>query len=380
MNFDKEIINPNKKDETFSRTMGQKLYVPFSKSSDSYGHFTEEEKKYQKTGIKERVFEEFFKTFVNNEQTEKKALEESIKNIRLYDTTNKNLMISQPGDSNLGRRHMTTQDNIPIDNSKLDKLFMASHEMSKFPSLLSEAQVGGYVDKFIPYYKDKEITYWSMNLNKGNMYRSSNLGINPYAKTSGFTQPIHLTKSVHQFDGNVTNSQNSKNIFLNELDEQFSEKYKNATIQKNIPTDFLPEISNKIFEVCVAKGWLGLRKLRVFLRNVTKKSSDVIDKNNFKFFFINFGIVFNEKQVEFIYSKFDVKRKNEINFNEFLDSFVYHTESRMTLIKNFYEQLKTSPEAKFVSLKKLEKLFNPDSHPEVRRKNCDNLKIYKKNF
>ena len=74
MNFDKEIKNPNQKDDTYSRTMGQKLHVPYFKSNDNYGHFTDEEKKkYEKTGIKERVFDDFFKTFVNNEQSEKKA-------------------------------------------------------------------------------------------------------------------------------------------------------------------------------------------------------------------------------------------------------------------------------------------------------------------
>ena len=70
----------------------------------------------------------------------------------------------------------------------------------------------------------------------------------------------------------------------------------------------------------MSKGWLGLRKLRIFLKNLTKKRDDVIDKNNIKFFFINFGISLSDLEVAYIFNKYDKTKRNSINFNEFLDS------------------------------------------------------------
>ena len=366
MDFDRDSKIVAERDETFSRTMGQRLDTAFKTNNDTYGRFSDIENKYKKTGVKEKIFEDFFKAYVNNEKSEKSKLDESIQNIRLYDTTNRNIHITQPNDDlhNLGKRHMKTQDDIPVNAANIDKLFMASHDMSKQPSLLNQTQVNSYVDKFTPYYKDKEITYWSMNLDKGNIYRSHALGENAFAKTSGFTQPIHQSKSIKQFNGNVTNSSTSKNIFLNERDLEFSEKYRNSVLQNSQIVDLSPEITRKVMETCFKKGSMGLRKLRIFLRNLHKRKSDFIDKSNFKYFFINFGITFTEKEVEFIYNKFDIKKNNHINFNEFLNQFVFYPEDRRGIIKAFYETVKTNHNS-YVSFKKIEKLFSADQHPEV---------------
>jgi hypothetical protein len=365
MNFDTQVDNAYKKDDTFSRTMGQKLETPFCTFNETYGKFSEAENKYKKTGIKEKIFEDFFKAYVNNEQAEKSKLDESIKNIRLYDSTTKNLNVSQPADfGSLGSRHMITQDNIPVNKEKIDKLFMANHEMSKYPNILSDAQAGGYVDKYIPYYKDKEITYWSMNLDKGNMWRSHTLGENAFARSSGFTQPIHNSKAVNQYLGNVTNSSSSKNIYLGQKDYEFIDKYNMSNLQNSTPTDLLPQITEKIMNACKSKGWLGLRNLRIFLYGCVKRCTEFIDKSNFKYFFTNFGIVFLEKEVEFIFAKFDHKRNNSINFNEFLDTFTICCDNRTNLIKTFFEQIKNKTND-FASFKKLEKIGNFDNHPEV---------------
>jgi hypothetical protein len=350
--------------------MGETLKNPtaFSTENNSYGDLIQNEKKPKKIGVKEKIFEDFFKSYVDNEKAEKSKIDESIQNLRLYDTTKSNLHVQQGFENAyLGRRHMMTQDGIPIES--VDKLFMANHDMSKYPNILSSAQVGGYVDRFIPYYKDKEITYWSMNLEKGNMYHSHTLGNNPFSKSSGFTQPIQNSKSVRTFHGNVQSNQNSKNIILQSQDDEFSEKYKNSQYDlknNNSQIDLNNAITQKILDVSLSKGWTGLRKLKLFLRNINKRSlTNLINKNDFKYQFINFGIVFTEKEVQFIYDKFDIKRNNHINFIDFIDSFVTFYVERKNKVENFYEQVKTKDTC-YVSFKKLEKLVNFDLHPEVK--------------
>jgi len=93
--------------------------------------------------------------------------------------------------------------------------------MSKLPSILSNKDMEGYVDNTIPHYKDKEITYWSMNVDKGNMYTTHSKGINVFAKTHGVTQPIDKSKSVLQFHQNIGNDRSARNVDYNTADNTF---------------------------------------------------------------------------------------------------------------------------------------------------------------
>jgi Ca2+-binding EF-hand superfamily protein len=53
---------------------------------------------------------------------------------------------------------------------------------------------------------------------------------------------------------------------------------------------------------------------------LTNKRDDVIDKNNLKYFLINFGVKVDDKEVAYIFNKYDTDRRNSINFNIFIDS------------------------------------------------------------
>lgn len=234
--MEEPIIAPNvPRNNTKVRILGTELETPFQKESERYGKFEHPEKKYLKTGIKDQMFEEYFKTFLQKEEQEKKILEENMENLRMFETTKRNNVIKQTCDYNsLGRRHMYTQDFFPVPADRPDKLFMANHDLSKYPSIIPERNAENYVDKYVPYYKDKEITYWSMNLEKSNMYRSNQNGINPFAKSSGFTQLLDQVRSARQFHGNTSMNATAKNVFLDENDVEFSEKYRNEKEKVNL--------------------------------------------------------------------------------------------------------------------------------------------------
>jgi len=97
--------------------------------------------------------------------------------------------------------------------------------MSKLPSVLTDKQAEQYVDNSVPHYKDKEITFWSMNRDKGNMYSSHAQGINVFNRTHGFTQPINNSKSVLQYNQNITNNPSSKFVYYQPDDNKFVEGY-----------------------------------------------------------------------------------------------------------------------------------------------------------
>jgi len=239
---------------------------------------------------------------------------------------------------------------------------MANHGMNKYPNIISNSSVNQYVDPYVPYYKDKEVTYWSMNLEKSNFYRSHTQGSNAFARSSGFTQPIHNTKSANQYNGNVSNNQEAKYVYTNDLDDKFVNNYRDATTRKGQSVDLIPAIKEKILTVCRKNGWTGMRKLRIFLRNLTKKKSDKISRGNLKYFLAEFGIVLSDEKIANIYKLFDVDCKDEINFMDFFDSFEDNSELRGNVIQEFLLQHQTDNQ---VSFKSIEKNVNFNFHPEV---------------
>lgn len=99
------------------------------------------------------------------------------------------------------------------------------------------------------------------------------------------------------------------------------------------------------------------------LKHLTKGINDFIQKVNFKYLFSNYGIVFDDKEIDYIFQTYEYDKKGEVNFNDFLDNFNYITESRLNLVLKFFNQLKNNKN--LVDYKILENGFNAEKHPEV---------------
>lgn len=365
MDFENPIKNTNPRDDTFKRIIDNEHTGFYKTTYQTYGKFKYPEKKYMYKGKKELEFDDFINGEIERQQKNKNGKKED----RLFDTTTGSTYVSQPLEQKVGQRIMYTQEHIPIDTKRNpDKLFMAQHKMGKFPRVLSDKEVEQYIDKNIPYYKDKEITFWSMNIDKGNMYRTATLGINPFARSNAFTQDIHHTKGVKQFEGNVKNCSSSKNLYFNDHDEQFYKTYqgfnKRIALEK---IEKFPEVKKKVIEGIRKKGWTGLRQIKIYLRNLFKRKSDIIDKTEFKFNVRKWGLDnLSDIDVDVIYDKFDKNKNNKINFIEFFDSLNNTSEERMNLIKRLME-LANPINAQFISAKKLELMADMNYHPEVIR-------------
>jgi hypothetical protein len=53
------------------------------------------------------------------------------------------------------------------------------------------------------YTQTRPITIYTEALERKNFYMSAATGPNPFAKTSGFTQPFNQTKAVRDYEGNI---------------------------------------------------------------------------------------------------------------------------------------------------------------------------------
>jgi hypothetical protein len=111
------------------------------------------------------------------------------------------------------------------------------------------------------------------------------------------------------------------------------------------------------------RGWIGLRKLRNILKHLTLGKNDYIQKVNFKYLFTNYGIVFDDKEIDYIFNSYENAKKGEVNFNEFLDEFNLIPQTRLDMILNFFNEIKN--DINLVEYKNLENNFIAEKHPEV---------------
>ena len=364
-NLEKTLINNTPCDNTFKRVIGEKEPCKdYSLTSQKYGDHSFPESKYTHMPLRAEDQRQLFKKFVQKTIDLNKEVMQKGDATRSLTSTYRCVHVPQPFETHLGRRIMFTQEHLPIDDNKPDKLFMAQHQMSKYPNIISSKQVSNYIDKYVPYYKDKEITFWSTNLGKSNMYHTPTLGINPFAKSNSFSQPIQKTKGTTQYEGNVKNLSSSKNIYLNAHDYDYYETYKEEVEKKTHIPDLTPQIQARLLDNCSKKGWIGLRDLKIYLRSVAKNANCMIDRPNFKFYVNKYGIDFTDEELDFIFNKFDSNRNNHVNYLEVLNHLRFCSDNRKILIEKFKEQVK-KPNSRFISFDYLIKLSDMNYHPEA---------------
>lgn len=84
----------------------------------------------------------------------------------------------------------------------------------------------------------------------------------------------------------------------------------------------MPIIKEKILSVCKKNGWIGLRKLRTFFRNLKGRKSDKIKRVDLKYYLIQFGIFLSDSEISYIYQVFDENKKDEINYMTLFDNLI----------------------------------------------------------
>ncbi len=364
MDFEHPITNPNKMDDTFKRIINQTHDGNFSTTYSNYGNFKHPEEKYTYQAIGDKNFDNYVEQQIQNKKNNQ------INNYKnplvLYDTTTNNTIIDKNINRPLSAMHpigtklMYTQDGFKIPNERKEKITILNKE-------LKERMLQKYVDSGHPYYKDNAMSYWAMNKNRSNVYRSNNNG---FGHSNGFTQPLQNTKGAFQYYGNIYGYVEKNDNNYNKKDEDFEKKFKEfqeekikTNLMKNkegdinndryglIPDKFkndnkyifknqLNNIANKIIlKLNEIKGWVSLRYLKIFLKNAVH--SKFIEKTELKYNLYKFGVTnVLDEEYDLIYKCFDEIRNNTINAYDYFDSFHNSNDFRKSLIYSFYTQIK----------------------------------------
>jgi len=231
--------------------------------------------------------------------------------------------------------------------------------------------------------EDDTIGFWLKNINTSNMYRSFIKGKNPWAKSSAFTQKIQNTRGAYLFYQNAFDSplggeaglsaaeQRKREEELRKQQEEAERKAKKeAELQERIRGAQIGvggvrnDTAKKILNGALKKGWLGLRILKIFLKENNKVYSDIIDKNTFYLLIKRQGILLEDVDLESICDAYDLDKTDYFNFINFLNALRNVNNTRGSQIESFKEQVK-APGQNCISLSNLLRIADMNYHPEA---------------
>ena len=399
--FDPEVMHTdtNPRDNTYKRVIGEKEpRKDYSLTSQDYGQNNDEILKYTHPKLSAKDEQEKLNIYVKNSNHYGEEAEKCGQEFRSFETTNKSLHPPQPFKEFIGLRHMLTQDRDPIPREKAIN-FIPIEIIKKMGQEAAEADFQekkrkkeelkrlAARSKLPPEELMKEpeeegASFWLNNINSSDIYRSFTKGINPWARSSGFTQKLQNTRGAFQYYQNAFNSALPSNYVKTiEEDKKLREQLKN---QETLNQDFINNnkgpmeeekenpcvVSNetieKIFKGCAIRGWIGLRQLKCYLRNTSGHRSDIMNKNDFKYFLANQAILLNDNDIDSIFAVYDVSKRDFINYIQFLNSINQVSESRKAQIESFKEQVKV-PGQNYILFSNLISLIDMNYHPEAIR-------------
>ena len=138
-----------------------------------------------------KLQEEVYKELQQNIEEEKK-----LKETRFFETTNRSTFDWKEGQNSIGKRVMKDQHGRDVQLSDSD--FAVEHGFRKIAPRSQVSDLQAEVKN-----SNIEVTIYSESLNRQIIPISTNKGNNPFARTSGFTQPIQLTRAANSFQGNI---------------------------------------------------------------------------------------------------------------------------------------------------------------------------------
>ena len=391
--FDPEVIhiNTNPQDNTFKRVIGEKEpKKDYSLTSKDYGQNNDEILPYTHPKLNVKDDKDKLNIYIKNSNMYNEEAEKCGQEFRSFETTNKSLHPPQPFKEYIGLRHMLTQDRIPIPREKainfipielIKKMGQEAAEADFKEKKRKKEELKKLAEKsklppeeLLKEPEEETSSFWLNNLNSSDIYHSFTKGINPWARSSGFTQKIQHTRGAFQYYQNAFNSPLTAN-YMNTL-KQYNKTNEKVNLEENkineipqreeqeIPGVISSETINKIFKGCAIRGWIGLRELKCYLRNLSGHKSDIINKNDFKYFLAKQAILLNDNDIDSIFAVYDISKSDYINYIQFLNSINSIGESRKAQIESFKEQVK-APGQNYILFSYLISLVDMNYHPEA---------------
>jgi hypothetical protein len=167
------------------------------------------------------------------------------------------------------------------------------------------------------YTQQRPVTIYTEALERKNTYMSAACGPNPFARTSGMTQPVSQTKAVPH-DAGVIDFGKEKTILAATRTIGRDLQVENPYMKKYNDNSNFAELKARIVNFCKERSANGLRGLRIMFRAIDRNRNHSADPVEFKYAMRDYGLGLSDLEVSQIVKYFDKNKDGKISFDEFL--------------------------------------------------------------
>ena len=236
---------------------------------------------------------------------------------RYFDTTNReNLPERDLTQNTVGRKVMQTQDGKLVSQQARDENFNVESGMIRRTTKATDAELRQRIPQG-DYTQTRPVTIYTEALERKNTYMSAATGPNPFARSSGFTQPLNQTKAVKEYEGNVDfEAEKTKVAFARTQGRDLT--IRNPYMERLVQISNFEEIQSKVIELCKQRSANGLRGLRRMFKAMDRNRNGSLSPIEFKYAMRDYGLPLSDIEVTQIVKHFDSNRDGQLSFDEFL--------------------------------------------------------------
>ena len=254
---------------------------------------------------------------VQQEMNERQARLEATTQERYFDTTSRENFVEKDLTQNVvGRKVMRTQDGKLVPLGSRDENFIVETGMYRRTAKATDDELRQRIPQG-DYTQTRPVTIYTEALERKNTYMSAATGPNPFAKSSGFTQPFNQTKAVKGYEGNVDfEAEKTKVAFARTQGRDLT--LKNPYLENHVQISNFEEIKSKVIDLCKQRSANGLIGLRRMFKSMDRNRNGSLSPIEFKYAMRDYGLSLSEIEVTQIVKHFDSNKDGQLSFDEFL--------------------------------------------------------------
>ena len=222
------------------------------------------------------------------------------------------------------------------------------------------------------YTQARPVTIYTEALERKNTYMSAATGPNPFARSSGFTQPLNQTKAVVEYEGNIDFAKEKTTVEFSRTKGR-DLNIRNPYMEKHTQISNFEEIRSQVIELCKKRSANGLRGLRRMFKAMDRNGNGSLSPVEFKYAMRDYGLSLSEIEVTQIVKHFDTNKDGQLSFDEFLRAIRGQlNERRLDMVHQAYRVLDKDGSGQ-VTIEDIKIAYDVSFHPDFQsgRKTAD---------
>ena len=285
--------------------------------------------------------------------------------MRYFDSTTKTTYVEQDYTANtIGARVMKTQNGTPLDKTVKDEELTVEHGFGR----RSQKTTDEALRREIPegdFAQTNPVTIYTEALRTKSVMMSASTGPNPFAKTSGFTQPLQNTRATKRFEGNVDFEGEKRTTDFNRTHTDLNPK-NHLLPDKTIEIENFKVLKERILTLCKKRSGNGIRGLKIMFKAIDRDRNNSIDPTEFKYAMRDYGIPISDDEVSAVVKYFDTNKDGKISFDEFLRAIRGDlNENRQNMVHMAYAVLDKSGDG-VVTIDDIMMAYDASYHPDFQ--------------